>query len=396
VDLSAYRTVLGARDARRVLLLGLVIRIPLWAANVVLVLHVVSHLHHSYGAAGFLSGVETVALAVSAPWRGRRLDHVGLRAAVTPSILILSLCWSVAPFVGYWPLLVLAGVANLFNVPSFTIMRQALIASVPDSHRTSALSIDSVATEISFMIGPPLGVVLATSWSTPWALFTCEFASIAGGVLIWIANPRLRAADAEPRPAGRTSRRTWLTPAVLGILAASMGATIVLTGTDVGVVAALRHMDHPALIGLELAIWGLGSAVGGLVYGALHRTLPVVLLLGLLAATTIPVALALEPVTLGVLLFVTGFFCAPTITATLDALSRLVPEHVRGEAFGWHGSALTAGGALGAPIAGVAIDHFGWRGGFVSAGAIGLAAAIALLMITSARRAKAEEQPALV
>jgi MFS family permease len=394
VDLSAYRAVLGVRDARRVLLLGLVVRIPLWAANVVLVLHVVSHLHHSYAAAGVLSGVETVALAISAPWRGRRLDTIGLRRAVAPSIAVLAACWSVAPFVSYWPLLLLVAASNLFTVPTFTIVRQALIAGVEETHRTSALSIDSVVTEISFMIGPPLGVVLATSWSTPWALFTCEFASIAGGMLIWLTNPRLRDAHAEPA-SGHLPARRWLTPTVLAVLAASLGATIVLTGTDVGVVAALRHMHHTSLIGLELAVWGLGSGVGGLLYGAVRRTVPVVVLLSLLAVTTVPVALAHEPVTLAVLLFVCGFFCAPTITATVDALSRMVPERVRGEALGWHGAALTSGGAIGAPVAGVAVDAFGWRGGFVAAGAIGLLAAGALLAVTNARRVSTE-QPVVV
>ncbi|HLY34794.1 MAG TPA: MFS transporter, partial [Jatrophihabitantaceae bacterium] len=67
---------------------------------------------------------------------------------------------------------------------------------------------------------------------------------------------------------------------------------------------------------------------------------------------------------------------------------------VRGEALGWHGSALTAGGAIGAPIAGFAIDRVGWQGGFVVAGLVGLAAAIALLVVTSVRRT--EQAPALV
>jgi MFS family permease len=383
VGVQGYRTVLGIRDARRVLVLGLVVRIPLWAANVVLVLHVVSHLHRSYGQAGFLSGVATVALAVSAPWRGRRLDRVGLRRAVAPSIAVLAACWSIAPFVGYWPLLVLGAFGDLFAIPSFTIVRQSLLHNVPEGQRTAALSIDSVGTEISFMIGPPVGVLLATAVPTPWALFGCQFASIAGGVLIWLADPALRPESSEPH--ARVARRRWLTPTVIAVLAASMAATIVLTGTDVGVVAALRHMHHQSWIGWALAIWGLGSAIGGFVYGALHRTVPAVVLLGLLAATTMPVGLSPNPGVLAALLLVTGFFCAPTITATVDALSRLVPAHIRGEALGWHGSALTAGGALGAPLAGIAIDRYGWPAGFVAAGAAGLAAAIGLLVVTQAR-----------
>lgn len=373
---EAYRGVLRTPDVRRMLLLSLLVRVPLWAGNVVLTLHVVIHLDRSYGAAGFLVAVATVALSVSAPWRGRRLDQVGLRAALTPSLVVLAACWSVAPFVGYWPLLLLSAVAGLFAVPSFTLMRQALMHAVPEEQRKTVLAVDSVVIELTFMIGPTLGVLLATVAPTTWALFACEFAAVAGALLIWVADPPVgpvdRAGDGEhPRV------RSWLDANVLVVLVMSATATVVLTGTDVGVVAALRDMGHQSWIGWELAVWGLGSAIGGVVYGALHRSVPLPLLLVLLAGTTLPVALAREPLGLAVLLFVTGVFCAPTVTASVEALSRAVPERVRGEALGWHGSAMTAGGALGAPLAGVAIDHGGWQGGFALPALLGLGAALA-------------------
>jgi MFS family permease len=398
VGLQGYRTVLGSRDVRNVLLLGLVVRIPLWAANVVLVLHVVSHLDRSYGAAGLLSAAATVALAISGPWRGRRLDKVGLRRALAPSLAVLTACWSVAPFTGYWPLLVLASIAGLFVVPSFSIVRQALIHAVPDEQRTAALAIDAVVLEISFMIGPALGVLLATYWATPQALLVCEFASIAGGALIWLANPSLRSPDsAEPtedvQQLGRGGLH-WINGAVLAVLAACVGATLVLTATDVGVVAALRDMGHQSWIGWELALWGLGSAIGGLVYGALHRSIPAGVLLALLAATTIPAGLANNALTLAALLVVAGFFCAPTLTATVDTLSRTVPENVRGEALGWHGSALTAGGAIGAPLAGVAVDQWGWQAGFIVPACVSLLAALALVGVTASMRERRTEVPA--
>jgi MFS family permease len=399
VGLQGYRTVLALRDARNILLLGLVVRIPLWAANVVLVLHVVSHLDRSYGAAGLLSAVATVALAVSGPWRGRRLDQVGLRRALAPSLVILAACWSVAPFVGFWPLLGFAAVSGLFVIPSFSIVRQALIAATPEENRTAALAIDAVVLEISFMIGPALGVLLATYWATPQALLTCEFASIAGGVLIWLADPSLRgAADEVASAAGAETggpRLAWMNATVLGVLAACVGATLVLTATDVGVVAALRDMGHQSWIGWELALWGLGSAIGGLVYGALHRPIPAGVLLALLAATTLPVGLANNAWTLAGLLIVAGFFCAPTLTATVDTLSRAVSEKVRGEALGWHGSALTAGGAIGAPLAGVAIDVWDWPAGFVAPACVSLLLAAGLIAVAG-RRPVAAELPASV
>jgi MFS family permease len=389
VGIAAYRSVLRRPAVRRVLALSLLIRIPLWAGNVVMTLHVVTHLHRSYGAAGALTAVATIALAISAPWRGRLLDRVGLRRAVVPSLVVLAGCWSVAPFVTYWPLLALVGVAGLFVVPSFSIVRQALMNAVGEHERKSVLAVDSVAIEISFMIGPALGVLLATYWTTPWALFTCEFATIAGGLLLWAVNPVLRSADAEQSVAEERGARRWMTIEVLAVLAMAAASTLVLTGTDVGVVAALRHMHHQTWIGWILAVWGLGSAVGGFVYGALHRSIPVAVLLGLLAGATLPVGLAPEPVSLALLVLVAGVFCAPTITATLDTLSRLVPERVRGEALGWHGSAMTAGSAAGAPLAGLAIDHSGWPAGFVLPALVGLGAALAgAVALPGARRAR--------
>lgn len=385
MGMSGYRSILALRDVRRVLWLSLVVRVPMWAGNVVLTLHVVTHLNRSYSEAGLVVGIATVALAVSAPWRGRRLDQVGLRATVAPSLVVLGVCWSIAPFVPYWPLVGLAAIGGLFVIPSFSIVRQALMHAVPDDMRKTALSIDSVVIEISFMIGPVLGVLLATTWSTSWALFSCELTSVLGGIVLWIINPAIGHQSTDR--GGHVGVRSWLSPGVIAVLAACLAATVVLTGTDVSIVAALRHMHHASLIGVVLALWGLGSALGGVVYGAMSRSVSAFVLLGLLSVLTLPAALAGEPVALAMLLVLAGVCCAPTITATVDSLSRVVPERVRGEAMGWHSSALTAGSAVGAPIAGVAIDHAGWQGGLWLPAALGLAVAVLGLAATRRRRA---------
>ena len=93
--------------------------------------------------------------------------------------------------------------------------------------------------------------------------------------------------------------------------------------------------------------------------------------------------------------FVAGLLCAPTITASVDTASRLVPAEARGEAMGWHGSFLTSGGALGAPIAGIAIDRLGADAGFVVVALIGLLVAGAGLVAIRARaKVRAAPQPA--
>jgi MFS family permease len=394
VGFSTYADFARNPVVRRILVLGLLIRIPLWAAGVVLTLHVVTHLDRSYTEAGLVEMVLCIALAISGPWRGRRLDRVGLRATVAPSLVVLAVTWTFAPWVGYWELIGFVGLAGLFVVPTFSIVRQVLIGAVPDHQRTAVLSLDSVVVEFSFMIGPVLGVLAATYLATPVALMVCQLTAVVGGVALWVDNPPLGQDLDDPGPRHRV--REWLTPAAVMVLALCVAAVVILTGEDLGTVAALRAMHHTTSIGWVLALWGLGSAVGGIVYGALSRHPPAAVLLVLLAATTAAVSLGDERTTFAALLFVSGLFCAPTITATIDELSRIVPVSVRGEAMGWHGSALTLGGAAGAPIIGWAIDRGGWQGGFELAGLLGLTIAVAGLAVQALRRhvsASGEDAP---
>ena len=258
---------------------------------------------------------------------------------------------------------------------------------MPSDQRRTALSLDSSATELSFMAGPAIGVWLATSWDTGWALLVCELTSVAAGFVLWLVNPPLTSESAESEPArdttgeqvagdepGEAARaeaiaasttgagaddvapgraiRGFITFPVAAVYLAAACSTLVLSGTDVSIVAALRSFEATGSIGWVLALWGAGSLVGGLLYGAWHRSFSVFWLLGGLAATTAPVALAVGVPSFAVLITVSGFLCAPTITATVEQLSRQVPERFRGEMMGWHGSAMTAGSAVGAPIAG--------------------------------------------
>ena len=76
-----------------------------------------------------------------------------------------------------------------------------------------------------------------------------------------------------------------------------------------------------------------------------------------------------------------GALCAPTLASTSDAVSRLAPPSVRGVAMGLHGSAVTVGIALGAPLAGAVIDASAPAWGFAVTGAIGALVALVVLPI---------------
>jgi predicted MFS family arabinose efflux permease len=185
-----------------------------------------------------------------------------------------------------------------------------------------------------------------------------------------------------------------MTPAFFALCGAAMAAVAVLQGTDLGIVAALRSMGSTHLIGPALAVWGLGSLVGGLIYGAMSASVPVWALLGGLAAVTAPAALARDEWTLIGLLFVAGLLCAPAMTAVVEQMSRVVPAAAFGEAMGWHSSSITLGEALGAPLAGMAIDRWNPGAGFWSVAIIGFVAAafMAAVRLSGPRQAPRARQ----
>ena len=387
VSLAPYRRALASRPLRTILVLGTLVRGPVFASGVLITVHVVTTLGHSYAAAGALAAAATIAIAVSGPWRGRLLDRLGLRRVVLPSLIVAGVCWSIAPFVGYWPLLVLAVVAGLFVIPTFSITRQAVIASVAETDRRTAISLDSAAIELSFMIAPAIAVWAAAQWSTAWVLFVTEMLGVLGGVLLWVVDPPLRGeGEVQVGDVVRVPVRTWFRLPFLAVCLAAMASTLVLSGSDIGIVATMRELDAVAQIGVVLALWGLGSLVGGLLYGAMARSISPFWLLGGLALATFPMALAASVWGLAAFGFLAGLLCAPTITASVDSASRIVPAAVRGEAMGWHGSFLTTGGAIGAPIAGLAVDRGGPPAGFVSVALVGLLVAAAGVSTQRVRR----------
>ena len=371
---------------RTLLLLGVLVRVPMAALGLAITLHVLA-LGGSYGEAGVATLVYTIGLAVAGPWRGRLLDRLGLRRVVVPALLVQLVVWSIGPRLSYGPLLVAVAVAGLLSIP-YPVMRLAVLAAAPAELRRTALSLDSVAVELSFMIGPLLAVWLGTAYGSAGALGAVGLAGVASGLALLVLDPPIRGGPDEAEAPAAVPLRAWFSPQVATVLLATGATGIVLSGTEIGVVAGMRGFGAEGVLGLVLTLWCLGSVIGALVYGAWHRPISAHLLLLALGLVTLPVALAREAIGLGVLVVVAGFLCAPTITATIDQLTRAVPPGNRGEALGWHGSFLMAGVSAGAPVAGFAIDHAGVPAGFVVVGAVGVLVALVGLAARALRRAR--------
>ena len=182
----------------------------------------------------------------------------------------------------------------------------------------------------------------------------------------------------------------WVNLGVLAILGTSLGAGLVLTGTNVGMVATMRNNEQVGELGIVFLFWCGASIVGGVIYGALKHSINPLWLLGGMAILIIPMGFATNAWMLGLLSILPGLLCAPVLTSSAEHIADLVSEKRRGEAMGWYGSSMTIGGAMGAPFTGAVIDGIGPWAGFAIVGIIcALLAVVGLVAMHSWQRRKA-------
>ncbi|MGN5733836.1 MFS transporter [Arthrobacter psychrochitiniphilus] len=414
MNFAAYREILAVGPVRRLLIIAMFARIPHAAAGVLLTLHVVETMKLSYASAGLVAAAITIGMAFGAPWRGRLVDIHGLRRALVPSVVAEVAVWSVAPLLSFQFLVVAAFIGGIFAVPIFSVVRQALSVMVPQAQRRTAYALDSMGAEITFMIGPAAGVLLATTIHTVVGLVIIGLTASMAGVFLMIFNPPTRTGQkgsfvavgsaevapidaVEDRPApdladknillrmwgGTRHNLRWVNIAVLAILGTSLGAGLVLAGTNVGMVAIMRENDVVGDLGIVFLFWCGASIVGGILYGALKRSINPLWLLMAMALLIIPMGFATDAWTLGLLSILPGLLCAPVLTSSAEHIADLVSERRRGEAMGWYGSSMTIGSAMGSPFAGAMIDRIGPWAGFAIIGAIcGTLAIIGLIAMS--------------
>jgi MFS family permease len=385
--MQLYRQVLALPGVRTLLVLIFFARLPSTAAGMVLTLHVAVSMGRGYGAAGTVGAAATIGIAVGATLMGRVVDRYGLRRMIVITTLGEAAFWLVARFLPFPMLLVCGFVGGILVLPAMSIGRQAIAALVPAELRRSAYSMDTVSTELSFMIGPFAAVFVVTQFSSQTAMLVMAGGLVVVGTLLYVVNPAVRSEE-EKASAERVPRREWLTPRMLGVLLVGAGAVFILGGTEVAIVANMQASGDLAMTGVVMAVWSVGSAAGGLVYGALSREIPQVTLMAVLGALTIPVGLAGEWWMLMLLMLPAAALCAPTIAATGSEVARLAPPAVRGVATGLQSSAFTLGQAAGAPAVGFAVDHASPGWGFAVAGIGGLLVAGVAALLSARRKEK--------
>lgn len=357
--------------------ISLLARAAITADATALTMYVVLALDMSYAAAGAVVAALTAGVALGGPLLGRMIDRRGLRTVLAATVVSQLVFWLTVPVLPYVILLGASFAAGLLMVPIQQVTRQAIAAMTTAGQRRAAFALESVVGELSYMVGPAVVILCAAQMSPGVVAWGLGAAIVAGGTGIALLDPPLRAEDeADDEAADRPRRREWLGAPMVAVLTMGFGVAMLLSGVDLAIVATLRETGQVSWAAVVVAVLGVASVAGGLVYGALSRPMSTWLLLGLLGLATVPIGLAHDWPWLCVAVIVAGLLTAPTLSTVADAVSRLAPAGVRGEATGLQSSASSAGFALGSPVVGAAIDASTPAGGFAAAGLVGLLTAL--------------------
>jgi MFS family permease len=337
----------------------------------------------SFAVAGAVAGALAAGSGVGAPIQGRLVDAFGQRRVLVPLAVVHAgaLGALVASAEAGAPAVVLAGcglLAGFAIPPTSSVLRSmwpSLLRERPELLQ-AAYALDSVMIELIFIAGPLVTAVIATLLS-PQAALAVSAVAVIVGTSVFTALPPSRAVRPEP---GRR-RPGWLgaleSPGVRTLVLTSLPAGIGVGICEVAIPAFSHASGAAATAGLLLALWSLGSAAGGLTYGALPNLPPLnrvhLVVTALLPISLLPMAAAPSVAVMAVLVLPAGMFIAPLLATRNEMVGWVAPEGARTEAFTWPVTAFVGGIAVGSAMAGVIVEQASWRTAFVAAAAVAAA-----------------------
>ena len=341
----------------------------------------IRHVTGSYGTAGLAAGAYALTLGVSSPVQGRLIDRLSPRRVLPPMVAghaaLLVLFVILLPTAPHWALVLIAGLSGLGLPPWSSIVRAMWPRLLGDPELvTAAFALDGSLVEIVFIAGP-LIVAIAVAVASPQVALLASAALVLVGTARLLASPAVRAWEPESR-GGRSPFGALTSPGLLTVVLGTIPLGFGFGSLEIALPAFATAHHHSGDAGLILAVWSLGSALGGIVYGA--RSWPALDRRWLLFAAAVCPALALPALAPALpallpLLIPTGAFIAPSIASGSQLLGELSPPGMTTEAYAWGSTAIVVGISAGNAVAGAVVEASGWRAAvLVGAAVAGLGA----------------------
>jgi MFS family permease len=390
MGLRRYLELLRIPGVTPLLLAAFVARLPygLFALALILLLRAQGL---DYAAIGIVTAASGLSVGVSAPVFGRLIDRVG-QTRVLLTTAVLGAATEVALVVaalsgGGTLLLALLALAGGLTIPPVSSSLRTLLPGLVGRDRLdTAFAFDALQLEGVFITGPLLAAGIATLVSPAAAVLTAAAMQTVGalGVAATTASRRWRPAEREP---GAIRAGALSNPGLRTLVAALSITAISLGVLEIGIPAFAEQEGSRSDAGWLFALWGAGSLVGGLWYGARQwrsatsrRFLFVATVLALGLA---PLPFADSLTAFALLVPVAGLGLAPSTAVCYLLVGELAPEGALTEAYAWQIVAYVSGSALGAWLGGVVVDEVGVTTALACAPA---AAAVGLLVAVAGRR----------
>ncbi|MFL6288978.1 MAG: MFS transporter [Actinomycetes bacterium] len=350
------------QTSRWVLVASILARMPQGLAPLSVVL-LAQERTGSIAAAGLAGGAWAMGSAVSQPlWGGLagrgRAHRIEAATASMQALVLVAL--AVGTHDAEQAVIALAGLGGLFSAPTSPISRTLWPQLALDEHHLDALyTHDATWQELIFIAGPAMVGFLVAASGPSASLLTAAALGVVGAVVFsFIIKPLWQP---HPEPASRVrlgrSLRLMAGPyTVLCLMALGLGMA------EVGVPAAAIIEDNRAASGWLLALWSVGSLVGGLCAARITwrrnsaQRWPG-LLLGVAAGTaTTVIGWQFGLPWLGVSLFLAGLALAPSLAAGYGVIGERAAPGRRTDAFAWTTTFLLIGIGSGVAIGGVLAD----------------------------------------
>ena len=387
---SRYRALFSVPGFTRLLVSSVVGRLPSGMFSLAILLYVRERTG-SFLVAGLAVGAFTLAGALVSPVQGAAVDRLGqprvlLPAAIVQGTLLVALVLILgmgAPPVAIVPLAALAGAV----LPPISGCIRALWPEVaPDAETLeAAYALDAITQEVIYTLGPLLVGTVAILISPAASVLLC--ASITVGGTAFFASSRL--SRGWEGASQERSRGGALASSGLRILLVSAAfGGMVVGAAEVGLPALAVRMGSRGSAGVLLALFSVGSMLGGLAYAARSWRLSIgsryaVIMLG--------VELAMAPLLLvhslpAALLFgaIAGLGVAPMLSCQFSLVGTLAPAGTTTEAFTWHRAATVGGIAAGSALGGALVDAAGVSAAF-ALGCTGAALAAVVAVVGRGR-----------
>ncbi|PJM78726.1 MFS transporter [Bifidobacterium scaligerum] len=417
---SPYARLFALPGTKAFCISGAVARLPISMMSLGIVL-ALNHLYDNWTVAGTMSAAYVLAMSCVTPFYARAFDRFGQarvgRLALAVQIAAM-LSFAIAALVRV-PLAVLFVLAIIMGLTQFSfgaLVRTRWAYALRnvengDTLLNTAYAMEAAIDEIVFILGPIMAAWLATSVHPVSQLFVPTVACGIGGTVFFSLkstqpNLLVQEIDVPSSPelcddgqaAGRNvcetrdvndgdsgagsardhadqltlrqlktrapkARSVLLYAGVLPLLAVFVVFNMSFTSFDVSITATMKSVGLEPFLGVQLAMFAVGSCAGALMFGSRQlkgsHWAHMVMFLSLLTVGYVFFRLTMDNlILLGIVEILAGLTVSPLFATGNLIVKDLVPAESLTEGLSWVTTAGTVGTSIGSSVAGVVLDAY--------------------------------------